>query len=234
MNCPNCKREVVSKKNAIFKCVCGRTLIIVEINKIKQIVDVTPDKEEKWMFEQKQDYLIGIDLAEGESVTPWKITNDEDAEWLIEKYNVDLVEKARYKLALENKIRDLQDKLRKVEDEEKFAIERRNSYLLEYFETIDEKFKKKTKTQEKYRLPSGEIVKKYPSPEYKRDGEKLLSWIKSNDLNDYVEVKESPKWAELKKATTVVGGQVVFKDTGEIVEGVELIERPPVIEFKEG
>ena len=186
------------------------------------------------MFEQKQDYLIGIDLAEGESVTPWKITNDEDAEWLIEKYNVDLVEKARYKLALENKIRDLQDKLRKVEDEEKFAIERRNSYLLEYFETIDEKFKKKTKTQEKYRLPSGEIVKKYPSPEYKRDGEKLLSWIKSNDLNDYVEVKESPKWAELKKATTVVGGQVVFKDTGEIVEGVELIERPPVIEFKEG
>ncbi|MBC8589360.1 hypothetical protein [Paratissierella segnis] len=45
MNCPNCKREVVSKKNAIFKCVCGRTLIIVEINKIKQIVDVT--KEDK-------------------------------------------------------------------------------------------------------------------------------------------------------------------------------------------
>lgn len=183
---------------------------------------------------QEHKYLIGIDLAEDESVTPWKATNDEEAEWLIEKYNEDLIEKARYKLSLENKIKDLQDKLRKIEDEERFAIEKRNSYLLEYFETIDKKFKKKTKTQEKYRLPSGEIVKKYPGPEFKRDGETLLAWIKSNDLNDYVEVKESPKWAELKKSTTVISGQVVFNDTGEIVEGVELIDRPPVIEFKEG
>ena len=52
MNCPNCKREVVSKKNAIFNCVCGRTLMIIEINKVKQIVDVTPDKEEKYGWDK--------------------------------------------------------------------------------------------------------------------------------------------------------------------------------------
>ncbi|MBU5439468.1 host-nuclease inhibitor Gam family protein [Tissierella sp. MSJ-40] len=163
----------------------------------------------------------------------WKIKNDDDAEWLIEEVNKDLVEKARYKLALENKIKNLQDKLRKVEDEERTAIEKRNSYLIEYFETIDEKFKKKTKTQEKYRLPSGEIVKKYPGPEFKRDIDKLLGWIENNKLNDYVEVKKSPKWSELKKQTKVVNGQVIFSDTGEIVEGVEVIERSPVLEFKE-
>ncbi len=162
----------------------------------------------------------------------WKIKNDDDAEWLIEEVNRDLVEKARYKLALENKIKNLQDKLRKVEDEERTAIERRNSYLIEYIETIDEKFKKKTKTQEKHRLPSGEIVKKYPGPEYKRNEEKLLKWIKSNKMNEYVEVKKTLKWGEFKKITKVVNGQVVI-DTGEIVEGVELIEKPPVIEFKE-
>ena len=85
---------------------------------------------------------------------------------------------------------------------------------------------------EKYRLPSGEIVKKYPNPEFRRDNNKLLDWIKANGL-DYVEVKESPKWGELKKITKVMNGQVVTED-GEIVEGVEVIEREPVLEFKEG
>lgn len=47
MICPNCKRKIVTKKYAIFKCICGRTLMLIEINKVKEIVDITPDKEEK-------------------------------------------------------------------------------------------------------------------------------------------------------------------------------------------
>ena len=35
------------------------------------------------------------------------------------------------------------------------------------------------------------------------------------------------------KITKVVNGQVVTEN-GEIVEGVEVVERPPVMEFKEG
>lgn len=163
----------------------------------------------------------------------WIVKNDDEAEWIIEKSNEDLVEKIRFKLSIESKIKDLQDKLRKIEDEERIVIERRNSYLLEYFETIDDQFKKKTKTQEKYRLPSGEIIKKHPAPEYKRTDDELVKWIKAHHL-PLVEVKETPQWGELKKLTTVAGGQVVFVETGEIIEGVEVIERAPVIEFKEG
>lgn len=163
----------------------------------------------------------------------WKIENDNDAELIIEKCNEDLTEINRFRLSLEEKLEEIQDKIKKLKDEEDYVITRRNSLLAEYFETIDDKFKKKTKTQEKYRLPSGEIVKKYPGPEYKRDNDKLLGWIKSNNL-DLVEVKETPKWGELKKFTKEINGQVIYIDTGEIVEGVELIERPPVLEFKEG
>ncbi len=162
----------------------------------------------------------------------WKVTNDKQAEWVIEKYNEEMLEKARYKESLQAKMENLQEKLRKLEDEEREAKERRDSYLIEYFETIPDEFKKKSKTMEKYRLPSGEIVKKYPSPEFRRDNDRLLNWIKSSGL-DYVEVKETPKWGELKKITKVINGQVVTED-GEIVEGVEVVERPPVMEFKEG
>lgn len=162
----------------------------------------------------------------------WKIKNDNDAEWIIEKCNEDLIEINRFKAALEEKIESLKDKLQTLKNEENSIKERRDSHLIEYFETIPKELKKKTKTMEKYRLPSGEIVKKYPSPEIKRNDERLLKWIKDNKMNNYVEIKESPKWGELKKITTVAGGQVVTED-GEIIEGIEVIERPPVLEFKE-
>lgn len=162
----------------------------------------------------------------------WKIANDRDAEWLIDKVNEELIEKARFKESIINKIELLQDKLKKVEEEEQYLIERRNSYLIEYFESIPDKFKKKTKTQEKYRLPSGSIIKKYPQPEFKRNNDELLNWIKANNMKEYIEIKEAPKWGELKKITKVINGQVVTED-GEIVEGVEVIEREPTIEFRE-
>ena len=163
----------------------------------------------------------------------WKVTNDKEAEWVIEKAEAKLVEVRRFRMAIENKIMDLKDKLERLDNEEQSTIEWRNSFLLEYFESVDDKFKKKTKTLEKYRLPSGEIVKKFPAPEYKRNEVKLLEWVKGNKLDGFIEVKETVKWAELKKGTIQVGNNVVLEETGEVVEGVELIERPPVIEFKE-
>ena len=124
-----------------------------------------------------------------------------------------LIESARFRLSLENKIKILQDKLTKLNLDDEQLIQRRNSYLLEYFETIDEKFKKKTKTQEKYRLPSGSIIKKYPAPEYKRDEQKLAVWLMKNDLYDYVAVETvcKPKWGDFKGNTIVSGKKCCYR-----------------------
>lgn len=186
-------------------------------------------------LEREYDHIFDmyVDEHEDEVTERWKITNDDEAEWLIDKVNDELYEINRYEISLINKIETLKAKLEKVKNEKQDKIERRNGYLLEYFETLDDKAKKKTKTMEKYRLPSGEIVKKYPGPEYKRDNDILVKWAKESKLNDYVEVKESVKWADLKKNTQIVSGQLVYKDTGEIVDGVEVVERPPTLEFKE-
>jgi hypothetical protein len=106
-----------------------------------------------YLMEKEMEKEIELEKA-------WKVKNDDDAELIIESTNEELVESARYRLALQNKIKGLEEKLKKLDESDKYLIERRNSYLIEYFETIDDKFKKKTKTQEKYRLPSGEIIKK--------------------------------------------------------------------------
>lgn len=179
---------------------------------------------EEW---REDDYTVTEDQEQ------WEISNDSEAEWLIDKVNEDLIEINRFELSLTNKIEILKEKLDKVKKEKENKIARRDSYLLRYFEEIPDELKKKSKTMEKYRLPSGEIIKKYPAPEFKRDNDTLVNWLKENRMTEFIEVKESAKWADLKKATKTIGSSVILEETGEIIEGIEVIERAPTLEFKE-
>lgn len=172
------------------------------------------------------DEALGIQENEEET---WKIKSDEEADWWIEVNEEKLIEVRRLKMQLENKIMFYKEKLDKVLQEEESIIERRDGKLAEYFETLNEKEMKKTKTMMKYRLPSGDLVKKFPGPEFKRDNETLVKWLEENHMDEYTEVKKQAKWGELKKVVNVVNGTVVTED-GEIVEGVEVVERAP--EFK--
>lgn len=82
-----------------------------------------------------------------------------------------------------------------------------------------------------YKLPSGKVQRRTQQPQFDRDNEALLAWLKQRGMTDYVEVKETPKWGELKQQVQVVGEHVVIKDgplKGEIVDGVEVVHRPPI------
>ena len=61
---------------------------------------------------------------------------------------------------------------------------------------------------------------------FNRDDAKLVSWLKENGRTDLVKVKEEPAWGDLKKQIEVVGSSAVIKDTGEILEGVEVLQAP--------
>lgn len=81
-----------------------------------------------------------------------------------------------------------------------------------------------------YKLPSGKVQRRTQQPQFDRDNEALLAWLKQREMTDYIEVKETPKWGELKQQVQVVGEHVVIKDgplKGEIIDGVEVVHRPP-------
>lgn len=82
-----------------------------------------------------------------------------------------------------------------------------------------------------YKLPSGKVQRRTQQPQFDRDNEALLAWLKQREMTDYIEVKETPKWGELKQQVQVVGEHVVIKDgplKGEIIDGVEVVHRPPI------
>lgn len=167
-----------------------------------------------------------LDVQEEEKEV-WKVEDDSQADWALDKIREAQAEYKRFEMVVNDKI----EQLRAALDKEKESMERETSFfeskLCEYFETVP---KKATKTQETYKLPSGRLVKKYKQPKIERDEEKLAKWLENNDLKKLVKIKKTADWATLKKETEIVGDKVIYKATGEVVEGVEAIEQSP--EFK--
>lgn len=90
---------------------------------------------------------------------------------------------------------------------------------------LDTQEGKAAKTQLSLKLPSGKLVRKFPSWEYVYDNAGLLDYVKAH-APEYRKVEESVSWGELKKDLQVVDGQVLRKSTGELVEAISLQEKP--------
>lgn len=177
--------------------------------------------------------LLEILKEEGPEVKEnWIPQTDQEADWYIEVNMEEIKEIEELEKKLQEKVDIYTRRLNKLREQKEFKKAVLNSKLGEYFDSLDEDKKKVTKTQAKYRLPSGDIIKKYPKPQIIRDDEKLIAWAKKADLGDYVRTLEKIEWGELKKLTVEVGNSLVLKETGEVVEGITLKQRPPIIEVK--
>lgn len=154
------------------------------------------------------------------------IDNDGLADWAIERIKEHEEASTRYIQAAKMRI----DMLNQQIAEEGQRLENRTGglkhALADYFEKLP---KKATKTQEKVVFPSGELVRKFPKIDFERDNEKLIKLLEGTS---YVESKPNLKWADLKKDLEIVGDAVINKQTGEVVEGIAVIEKPATFEVK--
>lgn len=156
----------------------------------------------------------------------FKIDSDELAEWALQKIAEYRQESQRYISVCENMMASYKGK---IEDENKRLVNKAfylENELKNYFMTVERKC---TKTQQSYRLPTGNLKLKYVAPEIKRDDAKLLEWIEQNRLHEYIVTTQKPNWAEFKKMLVFDNGKAITAD-GEIIDGIEAIEREP--EFK--
>lgn len=170
---------------------------------------------------------LGVDIEDEQQREGWKIENDSQADWALDMIRERQAEYRRFEMVVNDKITQLQEVLKIEKENMQYNVGFFQSKLAQYFEAVP---KKKTKTQETYKLPSGRLVKKFKNPKIVRDDEKLVEWLERSGMTDLVKIKKSADWATLKKETEVVGERVVSKHTGEVIEGVTAIEQAP--EFK--
>lgn len=172
-----------------------------------------------------------LDIGEEEQREGFMVTNDLKADWCLDKIREHKEEYKRFETVAKDKIQQLQEVLKREKEKMENEVSFFESKLQRYFHTVEDSARE-TKTQKSYKLPSGQLIVKFPNPQFKRDNNKLAEWLENNEMNQYIQVKKQAKWGELKKATDVVNGQVVVRDTGELVEGIEVVERDPEFQVK--
>lgn len=175
------------------------------------------------------DDLEGMDLADvmaaedGEQSERFHIADDDCADWAVRKIAEARAELTRMQAMAADQIARIEQKVaaaqKRYENETAFLTDK----LSEYFNTVPHKA---TKTQETYRLLSGTLKRKLGGVSMKQDDEKLLAYLKASGNSDMVQTKESPRWGEFKKRLEIVGAAVIDRETGEIVEGVEIVTKP--------
>ena len=156
---------------------------------------------------------------------PFRIADDDVADWAIKKIAEKKAEYDRLKDLADREIERITMKVeqakRRYEADSAFLTGR----LADYFQTVPHK---KTKTTEKYQLLSGTLTMKLGGTDYKRDDAKLIAWLKENGHEDMIRVKEEPAWGDLKKQIEAVGSSVFITATGEILEGIEATQAPDI------
>ncbi len=157
------------------------------------------------------------------------VTTDVEADWQIERIKAIQAEMRRKEMIAQNKIQQIVDWLEKERKTADNEIAFRQSILRTYFDSLPKDLVKQTKTQKSYKLPSGTLRVKQLPPEFRRDDDTLLQWIKANKPR-FVKIKEMPDWAGLKDLVQIVDDKAIDIQTGTVVEGVEVVAREPKFE----
>lgn len=151
------------------------------------------------------------------------VDTDQKAEWVVKKIRQEHDTMQRIIDTCRSEI----ERYTSVIEDERERFERNSGNLIEmlnaYFSIVD---KRSTKTQESYRLPSAQLIRKHKTPKVERNDDALIDWMKDN-APDYVMIRKSlsADWGEFKKQLTISGDEFVTSD-GQIVEGVKLIPQP--------
>lgn len=74
------------------------------------------------------------------------------------------------------------------------------------------------------KLPSGRLEARKAQPEYLRDKETMLPWVEQN-RPEYIVVKKDIDWSGLKKVLKFQNGTGIDPDTGEVVPGLNVVDR---------
>ena len=174
-------------------------------------------------LEGMDDALWTQDEAEDAPRPAWRITDDGCADWACRKIAEEKAELDRIRELADAQIQKIEEKVAAAERRFQNGTRFLTGKLAEYFETVPHKT---TKTKASYRLLSGTLTRKFGGTTMKQDDEKLVEFLKGSGQLEFIKTEEKPRWGDFKKRLEIMGGSVVDKETGEIVEGVTVETKP--------
>lgn len=161
-----------------------------------------------------------------------------------ESFLIDCDEKANWAL---RKIRHLKDKMKKNEEFAKSEIERIQQWLekengslqnsIQFFEQklteYAESLRKQDPKFKRLSLPNGKVSFRKQQPKWIIHNEdELVEKLQDMNRDDLLIVKQSVSLRAIKNGFAVIDGRVVDPDTGEVIEGIEIVQRPDIVKVE--
>lgn len=176
----------------------------------------TSQSKEKKVFSGKSFNFVSASTKEvekePEKADRFTIDSDNSADWAIRKIAEEEKEYLRLCKIADEEIRMLQEKKERLKANFDKKTRHLKNLLSEYFQTVN---RKKTTTKETYQLLSGKLVLKKGKNEFVKDDEKLVEYLKYIGANDFINIKETPKWADFKKTLKLSKKGTVLDSNGE-------------------
>lgn len=180
--------------------------------------------------EDWEEYEAGAEgLVEEEAKQRFAITNMESLNWAFRKLHaLKLKESDIQTLAAAE-----QERIAQWEAKETKEIAQNRAF----FESLIAEYASKRRAEDdkfkKEKTPYGTITFVKQLPEYVYDDATLLNWLEENEYYDQVKVTKSiASKTELKKLFTVNNGQLVDATSGNIVQGVSVVNRPDKLKIE--
>ena len=149
------------------------------------------------------------------------IDSEEKADWALRKIKEaeNEIEKAEY--FAETQIRQIENWRIKQTDKHYESIEYFQSLLAEYLQNKrkeDPKLKSIT-------LPTGNVGFRKRQPKWVYNDDVLLKALENENMNDLIRVKKELNKKAIKKEFKVVDGNVINPETGQVIEGIQIVEQ---------
>lgn len=173
--------------------------------------------------QQELDQALEVYEAVGDERDKWRIIDEEGAN----KY-------MRIVRSIDAQAQEVQEVKRKevtrIEGFYDAQIDEMNSKAEFFRQLLVDWYNRQRAANPKYQLktPWGKVTsRRTKSPQW-LDEPQTLAWLKASGHTDLVKVEESIRKADLKKAMNEADGHYIDPATGEIVPGVEVIEKVSV------
>lgn len=160
----------------------------------------------------------------------FKIENDEQANWALRKImHIEEEIEASRELA-DAEIKKIKSWLEKTEKQLNNDKEYFEELLLEYAkqEKIHEQ-RKKSKA-----LPNGRIRFRKVPAKWEMDNKKVVEELERIGRTDLIRIKKEPKKTDIKRELVVNKGKAVLPETGEVIDGITVLDQGLKFEVKVG
>lgn len=178
--------------------------------------------------------MLNAEKKETRNDEGFVVDDDNKATWCLRKIKHFKSKQEKNKELAEKQIEEIEKEIREVEqwlEDENSKLDNSIEFMESKLYSYAQQLRREDPELKTHKLPFGQLQFRKQRPKWKYDNDKLLNFAEEK-YKDLIKVKRSVDKRKLKSQAKIIGGKVIIEKTGEVIEGVEVIERSEKFKVK--